>query len=89
VVRATVGLGELGLDDVAVTVSYGRVDETDGILAPTSVPLSLVGEADGGGHRFEATIPLTRTGPFGYTVRVLPSHRLLASSAELGLVANP
>ena len=32
---------------------------------------------------------LDRTGPFGYTVRVLPRHELLASPAELGVVALP
>jgi starch phosphorylase len=34
-------------------------------------------------------LPLERTGPFGYTVRVLPAHPLLATSAELGLIAVP
>ena len=35
-----------------------------------------------------ATVELRRTGPFGYTVRVLPTHPALASAAEMGLVAN-
>jgi len=30
---------------------------------------------------------LDRAGAFGYTVRVVPRHPLLVSSAELGLVA--
>jgi starch phosphorylase len=33
-------------------------------------------------------VRLTRTGAFGYTVRVLPQHAGLASSSELGLVTN-
>jgi starch phosphorylase len=40
-----------------------------------------------GRYVFEGTLKLRRTGPFGYTVRVLPKHRGLVSS-ELGLVAN-
>jgi glycogen phosphorylase len=32
---------------------------------------------------------LGRPGPFGYTVRVLPRHPLLAAPAELGLVTFP
>ena len=32
---------------------------------------------------------LGRPGPFGYTVRMLPSHPLLASPADLGLVVYP
>ena len=31
-------------------------------------------------------MPLERTGAFGYTVRVLPRHPLLATEAELGVV---
>ena len=40
------------------------------------------------GYRFEGQVRLTRTGAFGYTVRVLPRHGGLASPAELGLVTN-
>jgi starch phosphorylase len=34
-------------------------------------------------------VELGGPGPFGYTVRVLPRHPLLATPAELGLVAVP
>ncbi|WP_165036967.1 hypothetical protein, partial [Candidatus Protofrankia californiensis] len=68
---------------------YGRIDEADRLLGPSTLPLAHVGAGEGGGLRFEGTIPLRRTGAFGYTVRVLPRHRLIASPAELGLVANP
>ena len=44
---------------------------------------------EGGRYRFEGEVPLDRTGPFGYTVRVLPRHDRLATPAELGLVAQP
>jgi glycogen phosphorylase len=33
-------------------------------------------------------VPLERTGSFGYTVRVLPKNDLLATPAELGLIAS-
>ena len=39
--------------------------------------------------RYSGEVPLDRPGPFGYTVRVLPSHPLLDSRAELGLVTYP
>ena len=42
-----------------------------------------------GAVRYSGEAELYRAGPFGYTVRVLPSHPLLASRAELGLVAVP
>jgi glycogen phosphorylase len=72
-----------------VRVSYGRVDETDGLLDPSTMDLHPLGDAEGGGLRFEGSIPLSRTGPFGYTVSVLPAHGLLATPAEVGLIAIP
>jgi glycogen phosphorylase len=88
-IRATVSLGGLTPDDVEVEASYGRVDESDRIVEPATLALTPAGDGDGGAHRYEGTIPLRRTGGFGYTVRVLPKQPLLASRAELGLVANP
>jgi glycogen phosphorylase len=34
-------------------------------------------------------VELGQPGPFGYTVRILPSSPLLASPADLGLVTYP
>ena len=54
------------------------------------VSLKPVARPDASGrHSFEGPLTLDRTGAFGYTVRVLPSHPLLATPAELGLVAYP
>ena len=39
--------------------------------------------------RYAGEARLGRPGPFGYTVRVVPCHPLLDSTAELGLVAYP
>ncbi|MHB8340486.1 MAG: alpha-glucan family phosphorylase [Mycobacteriales bacterium] len=85
-VRAVVNLGELAPEDVTVEVAYGRVTDADEIVHPRTVGLAWIGEVDGQ-HRYEGSLPLERTGPFGYTVRVLPSHPLLARPAELGRVA--
>ena len=43
---------------------------------------------EGGRHRFEGRVELSRTGAFGYTARILPRNPLLATPAELGLVVN-
>ncbi len=68
----------------------GRVDEEDRITEAAAVPLKPVGAPGAAGEWvYEGPLSLDWTGPFGYTVRVLPSHRLLASGAELGLVAVP
>jgi starch phosphorylase len=87
--RAVVALGDLRADDVDVQVAYGRVDEHDDISEPAYVSLHLSDKRDDGSWIYEGDMSLERTGPFGYSVRVLPNDPLLASPAELGLVAVP
>ena len=87
-VRGFVSLGELSTDDVEVQVVHGRVNDADELRPSGTVSLHH-GESFGDGrHWFEGEFTLRQTGPFGYTVRVLPRHAGLATSAELGLVAN-
>jgi starch phosphorylase len=86
--RALVDLGGLSPEDVEVEAAYGRVDEADNLHAVTTVPLAPSERADDGQYRYEGAVPLERTGAFGYTVRVLPKHALLASNADLGLLVS-
>jgi glycogen phosphorylase len=85
--RAEVALGGLPAGDVAVEAVYGAVDHDDRLGEIQVVPLREVGSINGT-TRFEGEVPLDRTGSFGYTVRALPKNPLLASPAELGLVAT-
>ncbi len=91
--RVQVALGRLRPEDVEVQVVSGRVDESDRISEATTLALKPASGSGGtdldGRVRYEGHLELSRTGPFGYTVRVLPAHPRLASSAELGLVAVP
>jgi starch phosphorylase len=89
-VRAGVALGELSPDDVLVEVVYGPAGEDDEICDPVRGELMLEappGQGSVAWYCGEAT--LGRPGPFGYTVRVLPSHPLLHGPAEMGLVCVP
>ncbi|MFG2440886.1 glycosyltransferase family 1 protein [Streptomyces sp. NPDC048508] len=88
--RVRVGLGELSPEDVEVQAVAGRVGTDDRIADAVCVPLKPAGGSDLDGRWvYEGPLSLDRTGPFGYTVRILPAHRLLASGAELGLLAVP
>jgi starch phosphorylase len=88
-VRAFVTLGaQLAPRDVHVQLVYGRVSPSDTLTDLVTGPLQHVEELEGGRHRFEGTVRLRRTGPFGYTVRVLPRVEGAASPAELALVTN-
>ncbi len=88
--RAKVALGTLSPDDVTVEVVYGRAGDADEIVEPARAPLRLDGEpAADGVARYSGFAELGQPGPFGYTVRILPRHRLLSDAAELGLVTVP
>jgi glycogen phosphorylase len=89
VIRASVALGELSAGDVAVEVVYGEAGDADEIIDPMHRRLALDGELADGVARYTGEVELGEPGPFGYTVRVLPSHPLLSGPAELGLVTVP
>ena len=85
-VRAQVHLGDLTPDDVAVQVVYGRAREGDNLVNPGVIDLTP-DTGSGEPTQFSGSVPLSRAGSFGYNVRVVPRNTLLASPAELGLVA--
>jgi starch phosphorylase len=85
-VRARINLAGLSPDDVSVEVVFGRAREGDRLENVERVELAATsGSTDP--VQFTGTVPLSRAGSFGYNVRVVPRHPLLASQAELGLVA--
>jgi starch phosphorylase len=88
-VRAFVALGSLSADDVEVQVVSGRTTAEDEITASAVTPMTVAESYEDNRHRFDAQVPLDRSGSFGYTVRVVPRHAGLASVAELGLVSLP
>lgn len=83
---AVVDLAGLEPGEVAVQAVLGRVDATDEITDPITVPMAHTGAVHGTVAVFTATTPLPVAGPVGYTVRVLPHHPLLASDSELGRI---
>ncbi|RYV49733.1 alpha-glucan family phosphorylase [Pengzhenrongella frigida] len=87
-VRAIVSLGLLTPQDVEVQVVHGRVSESDDLTSFGTQPLAVDESYENGRYSFGADVLLDSSGPFGYTVRIVPRHPALASIAELGLVAN-
>jgi starch phosphorylase len=82
-------LGDLRPDDVCVEVVHGRAGDDDTLSSIGHTGLGVAETYEGGRHRFEGDVVLDRTGSFGYSVRVLPRNKLLASPSELGLVSWP
>ncbi|HJR39408.1 MAG TPA: alpha-glucan family phosphorylase [Nocardioidaceae bacterium] len=88
-VRVFASLGELSVDDVDVQVVHGRIVHEVDLTDTQTQSLSCAESYEAGRHRFEGTVALSQTGPFGYTVRIVPNHPMLASPAELSCVAVP
>jgi starch phosphorylase len=88
-VKAYVDLGSLAPDDVDVQLVHGHVWGDDNLRDVEIASLGFVESYDGGRHQFAGEQALTRTGSFGYSVRIVPKNAYLATSAELGLVRNP
>jgi starch phosphorylase len=86
-VRARVALDGLSPDDVKVEVVYGRARDSDRLADIARQRLALESAEPGQPATFSGTVALDRPGSFGYNVRVVPSHPLLANPAELGLIA--
>ena len=85
--RAEVALNGLDASDVDVEAVFGSVDPDDVLTNIETVSLKAVDQTDGL-NRYEGDVPLERTGPFGYTVRILPRNELLVNPAELGVVST-
>ncbi len=88
-VQVFASLSGLTPDDVQAEVVHGAVRDDDALDRVQVARLAHVEEYEGGRHRFAGEVKLETTGPFGYTVRMLPRHDLLATSAEMGLVVWP
>lgn len=89
-VRAVVQLGTLSPDDVCVELVHGRARDGDELVDVQTVDLDLdsLDATTPDLANYAGTVPLARSGSFGYTVRVVPKNPLLASAAELGLVVT-
>jgi starch phosphorylase len=88
-VRAFVSLGTLTPDDVDVQLVHGTITAEDQLVDTAVDSLQPADTYEGGRFRFDGEHVLHHSGAFGYTVRVIPRNDLLASPAELGVVALP
>ncbi len=82
-ISATVDTGELSAEEVTVQIVHGPL-AADGQLDLDRREVVAM-RADGNG-RYSGSFTPTLAGPWGATVRALPTHRALSSVFETGLV---
>jgi starch phosphorylase len=85
-VRARVALGTLQPSDIVAQLQSGGVNAAGELVSPQVHRMEYVGPAGDEGHLFVGTVECEATGRLGYTVRLLPSHRDLASPFDVGSI---
>ncbi len=84
-ITATIALGTLSVEDIAVEVVHGPIDADGNFVHPSAEPLVFT-EGEGGSAVYRGSYQPTVAGRYGCSVRVLPHHADLATSMELGRI---
>jgi starch phosphorylase len=85
-ISARVHLGALDPNHVRVEAYHGEVDNGD-LRNPTATVLNQSSQADGNGdYTYQGSIPANESGTYGFSVRVVPTHRCLMQAHELRLI---
>lgn len=86
-IEAEVNLGSLSPDDVEVQIYYGKVDNIDDAHSNYAVNMKYnENESNDSVYRYTGEIHTEHTGQFGFTLRILPKHKLLVNPFEMGLI---
>jgi starch phosphorylase len=84
---AELNLGGLSPDDVVVQIYYGKLDDQSEAFANSYVNMECTNKTTKTGkYKYEGEIASNKTGQFGFTLRILPNHKLLTNKFELGLI---
>jgi len=84
-VKARVRLGSLAPEDVTVEAYYGRLGPEGEFVERETTALEMLDTVNGI-YFFQGTIPCSKSGRFGYTVRIMPSLERLENRFAMGLV---
>ena len=86
-VSATIRLGStLSTDDICVELAHGPVGASGEISEPSIVRMEPEACHEGT-CTYTGSFKASKTGLYGYAVRVLPSHEDLTNPTDLGLLA--
>ncbi len=85
-VKATVALGGLGTDDVAVEVYHGREVGIGDLVDAQAVPMTPANDLGRGRYEFTGTFTPSNAGRCGFSVRVIPCDDRLATPFIPGLI---
>ena len=85
-VKAEIDLGQLTPGDVEVQLYYGPVDKQDDPNYNSTVVMNSSSKKSNGFYLYSGNIVSQSSGQKGFTIRILPKHKLLINPFELGVV---
>lgn len=85
-IGADIFLNELDPIDVDVEIYFGPLSFKDEFTERDTVQMKAVDSDGNGNHHFEGEIPCSHTGKYGFTIRIMPSHRKMETPYNTGLV---
>ncbi|MCC6962187.1 MAG: alpha-glucan family phosphorylase [candidate division Zixibacteria bacterium] len=85
-ITARIFIGEFKPDDLKVELYIGRLSQRGEIADALTFEMDPDGSAQAGVYTYRCHTPLTTSGRFGYSVRVLPGHRSAVHRHEFGLI---
>ena len=85
-VGTDVFLHQLKPEDVDVEVYFGPLSFEDEFTERKTLQMKAADSDSNGNHRFEAEIPCSQTGKYGFTIRIMPSREKMETPYTTGLV---
>lgn len=85
VIKTEVYLNGLTEDDVDVQIYFGKNDNRNNVYSNKHSSMTCKGKQDKN-YVYEGEIYCEDTGEFGFTLRIVPKHKLLFNYFELGLI---
>jgi starch phosphorylase len=79
-------LGDIHPESVNVELYFGNLNPAGEIVEGVALPMVLVEKKDDGTCIYEGKLLCLRSGQFGYTVRVLPTHANMSRKFEPKLI---
>lgn len=85
-VTATIRLGRLATEDIAVQLAHGRVGANGELIEPSLVEMKA-DHCTEGTCSYRGSFVTDSPGLYGFSVRVVPSHEDVTNQMDLGLLA--
>lgn len=84
--KVIVNLADLSPDDVRVELYFGNLNPAGDILEGAALPMFVVEKQDKNNYLYEGQMLCLKSGQFGFTVRIIPSHKDQVRKFEPGFI---